>query len=186
MLNFFSNIDIRPLNKGFKYKNNYMMFPICCSDIFYDFVDFFLFYDFSDIEVKNVDEDVIIATGKDLKVGKYVVIDNIPCRVVEIEVSKPGKHGAAKMRVTGIGIFGGEKKVLLIPADAEVKVPIIKKRTGQVLSVLGETVQVMDKDTYETFEVPLSQDLKEVISEGKEIEIIETMGMRQIARAFKE
>lgn len=129
--------------------------------------------------------EIIFATGKDLKVGKYVVIDGIPCRVVEIDVSKPGKHGAAKMRITGIGLFGGEKKVLLIPADAEVQVPVIKKRTAQVISVVGDTAQVMDKDTYETFDVFVPEDVKESVSEGKEVEIVEAMGQRQIVRTFK-
>ncbi|MEM1688835.1 MAG: translation initiation factor IF-5A [Candidatus Anstonellales archaeon] len=129
--------------------------------------------------------EVIFATGKDLKVGKYVVIDGIPCRVVEIDVSKPGKHGAAKMRVTGIGLFGGEKKVLLIPADAEVQVPVIRKRTAQVISVLGDTAQVMDKETYETFDVFVPEEVKESVSEGKEVEIVEAMGQRQIVRTFK-
>ncbi|MCS7122858.1 MAG: translation initiation factor IF-5A [Candidatus Micrarchaeota archaeon] len=129
--------------------------------------------------------DVVFATGKDLKVGKYVVIDGIPCRVVEIDVSKPGKHGAAKMRITGIGLFGGEKKVLLIPADAEVQVPVIKKRNAQVISVLGDTAQVMDKETYETFDVYIPEDARESVSEGKEVEIVEAMGQRQIVRTFK-
>lgn len=127
----------------------------------------------------------MFATGKDLKVGKYVLIDGVPCRVVEIDVSKPGKHGAAKMRVTGIGIFGGEKKVLLIPADAEVQIPVIKRRTAQVLSVVNDTAQVMDKDTYETFDVEIPAEMKAEVGEGKEVEIIEAMGMRQIARTFK-
>lgn len=132
-----------------------------------------------------MDGDVVFATGKDLKVGKYVVIDGIPCRVVEIDVSKPGKHGAAKMRITGIGLFGGEKKVLLIPADAEVQVPVIKKRNAQVISVMGDTAQVMDKETYETFDVYIPEDARESVSEGKEVEIVEAMGQRQIVRTFK-
>ncbi len=132
-----------------------------------------------------MDGEILFATGKDLKVGKYVLIDGVPCRVVEIDISKPGKHGAAKMRITGIGIFGGEKKVLLIPADAEVQIPVIKRRTAQVLSVINDTAQVMDKDTYETFDVSIPAEMKDEVGEGKEVEIIEAMGMRQIARTFK-
>jgi translation initiation factor 5A len=130
--------------------------------------------------------DVIYGTGKDLKVGKYVVIDNVPCRVVELDVSKPGKHGAAKMRVTGIGIFNGEKKVLLIPADAEVVIPVIKKITGQIISVVGETAQIMNKETYEVFEVPVPEELKDKIQEGKEVEIIEAMGQRAISMVYNK
>jgi translation initiation factor 5A len=130
--------------------------------------------------------DVIYGTGKDLKVGKYVVIDNVPCRVVELDVSKPGKHGAAKMRVTGIGIFNGEKKVLLIPADAEVVIPVIKKITGQIISFVGETAQIMNKETYEVFEVPVPEELKDKIQEGKEVEVIEAMGQRAISMVYNK
>jgi translation initiation factor 5A len=130
--------------------------------------------------------DVIYGTGKDLKVGKYVVIDNLPCRVVELDVSKPGKHGAAKMRVTGIGIFNGEKKVLLIPADAEVVIPVIKKITGQIISVVGETAQIMNKETYEVFEVSVPEELKDKIQEGKEVEVIEAMGQRAISMVYNK
>jgi len=130
--------------------------------------------------------DVIYGTGRDLKVGKYVVIDNIPCKVVELDVSKSGKHGAAKMRVTGLGIFNGEKKVLLIPADAEVVIPVIKKITGQIISVVGETAQIMNKETYEVFEVPVPEELKDKIQEGKEVEVIEAMGQRAISMVYNK
>lgn len=32
-----------------------------------------------------------------LKEGSYVIIDGEPCKVVEIEKSKTGKHGSAKV-----------------------------------------------------------------------------------------
>src|SRR3989344_5905427 len=55
---------------------------------------------------------------KDLKVGKYVLIDDEPCRVVGVESSAPGKHGAAKMRVSAMSIFSGNRKTLMKPSDA--------------------------------------------------------------------
>jgi translation initiation factor 5A len=64
----------------------------------------------------------VFAVAKDLKIGRYVLIDDVPCRVVEIESSKPGKHGAAKMRITAIGVFEGQKKTLLSPGDADVEI----------------------------------------------------------------
>ena len=62
----------------------------------------------------------IFSSAKELKEGKYVIIEDIPCRIVNIDSSKPGKHGAAKMRVTGIGVFDSQKKMLLVPSDADV------------------------------------------------------------------
>ena len=34
-----------------------------------------------------------------IKEGRYIVIEEEPCRVVSIATSKPGKHGAAKARI---------------------------------------------------------------------------------------
>ncbi|HJJ86967.1 MAG TPA: translation initiation factor IF-5A, partial [Methanocorpusculum sp.] len=34
-----------------------------------------------------------------LKEGRYVVVDDEPCKIMSISISKPGKHGAAKARL---------------------------------------------------------------------------------------
>lgn len=122
------------------------------------------------------------AVAKDLKDGKYVLIDDIPCRVVEIESSKSGKHGAAKMRITGIGVFDGQKKVFLCPGDADVEVPIIDRKNVQIMSVNGKTAQVMDSQTYEMFDIDIPDEFKDTAVSGKEAEIIEAMGRKKIER----
>lgn len=124
----------------------------------------------------------IFATAKELREGKYVLIEDIPCRIVNIESSKPGKHGAAKMRITGVGIFGGEKKTLLTPGDADVEVPIIERKTVQIMSVSGNTVQVMDSQTYEMYDLEVPVELQGQAVAGKEAEIIAAMGRRMIER----
>ena len=93
------------------------------------------------------------ASMKEIKVGRYIIIDGIACRVVDIETSAPGKHGPAKMRVTGMGIFDGQKKTLLKSSDGDAEVPVIKKRKAQVVSVGDKTVQLMDSETFEVYEI---------------------------------
>ncbi len=124
--------------------------------------------------------DYMIATVKDLKKGKYVIIDGIPCKVVDIQVSKPGKHGSAKARVTAIGIFNGEKKQLLKPVDAEVHIPIVEKRVGQVVADMGDKYQLMDMETYETFEIDKNPDVSANV--GDEVEYIKALGQMQVVR----
>ena len=124
----------------------------------------------------------IFGVMKDLKVGKYVLVDDIPCRIVGIESSAPGKHGAAKMRVTAIGIFDGQKKTLLKPSDADVEIPIIDRKTGQVVSISGESAQIMDLADYSTFEIAIPPEMKAEIAAGKEVEYMETMGKKIIMR----
>ncbi len=116
-----------------------------------------------------------------LKVGHNIVIDGEPCRIVELEKSKPGKHGAAKVRLVAIGIFDNVKRTMVGPADSKVEVPIIEKKNGQIVSV-GDTVSVMDNETYEIIEMPLPQDekLREKLEPGATVEYWKIMGRYMI------
>lgn len=126
--------------------------------------------------------DKIFSSAKELKEGKYVIIEGIPCRIVNIDSSKPGKHGAAKMRVTGIGVFDGQKKQLLVPSDADVEIPIIDRQTAQVVAVNGNTVQLMDTTTYEVFELSIPEELQKDAAAGKEADIMCALGKKAITR----
>lgn len=94
-----------------------------------------------------------------LKVGSYVLIDDCVCQIKSYEKSKPGKHGSAKARITAADIFTGQKKGLLQPTSADAQVPIIKRSTAQVVAVMGDTVQIMDVENYETYDVARPKDI---------------------------
>ncbi len=119
-----------------------------------------------------------------IKVGSYVMVDNEPCRIVDYAKSKPGKHGSAKARVVAIGVFDGVKRSFVKPVDAQVEVPLIEKRSGQVLSQLPNAVQLMDLETYEVFEAPLPEEenLKSRLANGVEVEYWRIMGRLIIQR----
>ncbi|MCX6803023.1 MAG: translation initiation factor IF-5A [Candidatus Diapherotrites archaeon] len=100
-----------------------------------------------------VDEKKFEGAGS-LKPGHLVLIDGEVCQVRGVEKSKPGKHGAAKVRVTAFNIFTGQKRGLLKGTDAEVEVPIVPKGDATVVAILGEIIQIMDIITYETYDAP--------------------------------
>ncbi|MGC8538621.1 MAG: translation initiation factor IF-5A [Candidatus Micrarchaeia archaeon] len=127
-------------------------------------------------------EDLTIISIKDIKPGKFIMIDGFPCKVVDIETSSPGKHGAAKARITAIGVFDGKKRTLLKPTSSEVEAPVILKKRAQVVSITGDTVQLMDLETYETYELPAPEDIKGTLKPGAEVEVMEAMGQRSITR----
>ena len=129
-----------------------------------------------------------IVDTTDLKVGKYVLIDDEPCRIVDIQKSKPGKHGEAKIRVEAIGIFDDRKRSILKPAGHKVEVPIINKKTGQVTTMVGDQVQLMDMESYEVFEIPLPQEdeIKSMLKEGKEVLYMQAGNRRKIMQAKGE
>jgi translation initiation factor 5A len=120
----------------------------------------------------------------EVKTGNYILIDGEPCRVVEITKAKTGKHGSAKAHVVAIGLFSGNKKTLTAPVDQRVEMPIIEKRVGQIIADLGTSYQIMDLETFETFEIekPDDPELLEKIGPGKDVEYWEVMGKRLIVR----
>ncbi|MGQ9551220.1 MAG: translation initiation factor IF-5A [Candidatus Bathycorpusculaceae bacterium] len=119
-----------------------------------------------------------------LRVGGYMIIDNEPCRIVDLTKSKPGKHGSAKARIVAIGIFDGVKRSFVKPVDLTAEVPIIDKRTGQIFAVNPSGVQIMDLETYEYFDAafPTEEDVKAKIAPGVEIEYWRIMGRIKIVR----
>lgn len=124
----------------------------------------------------------VFASAKELKEGRFVLIDDIPCKVASIDSSKPGKHGAAKMRVVAIGVFDGQKKTLLVPSDADVEVPVIERQTAQIVALNGTTAQLMDTTTFETYELEVPEEYQAIAATGKEAEVMEAMGKRAITR----
>ncbi|OYT54035.1 MAG: translation initiation factor IF-5A [Candidatus Altiarchaeales archaeon ex4484_2] len=121
-----------------------------------------------------------IGTIKDLKEGKYVIIDGEACRVSKITKSKPGKHGGMKARLEAVGIFDDQKRNIMGPVSQKVEIPIISKDTCQVLNVVGGNVQLMDMTSYETFELPVPKDYKGELSQGNEVLVMGALGQRKI------
>ncbi len=123
-----------------------------------------------------------LAEVRTLKVNRYVIIDDEPCKIMSISTSKPGKHGEAKARIEAIGIFDGQKRSIVHPVKHKVNVPMIDKRSAQVLALMGDNVQLMDLETYETFEMQIPDEFKDALEPGKEIQYLQALGKKKITR----
>ncbi|MCK5259062.1 MAG: translation initiation factor IF-5A [Thermoplasmatales archaeon] len=118
-----------------------------------------------------------------LRVNRYVIINDEPCKIASISTSKPGKHGESKARIEAIGVFDGQKRSIVHPVKHKVHVPMIDKRTAQVLALIGNSsVQLMDLETYATFEMPIPDEFKGQLEPGKEIQYLEALGRKKITR----
>lgn len=116
---------------------------------------------------------------RDLKEGNYVMIDEEPCVIKSYSTSKPGKHGSAKARVEGKGVFDDQRRSFSQPVDAKIQVPIIERKQGQVVSKTSDTVvQVMDLDTYETFDMKIPEEMS--VEEDENLIFLEGMGQRRV------
>lgn len=118
-----------------------------------------------------------------LKEGSYIIIDGEPCKIVSLEKSKPGKHGAAKARIVAIGLFDGVKRSIIKPVDAKIEVPVVNKRVGQVISL--RPLMIMDLENPEIFfetEMPEDQELAAKLKEGVQVEYWDILGRKKIVR----
>ncbi|MFX0038610.1 MAG: translation initiation factor IF-5A [Promethearchaeota archaeon] len=102
-----------------------------------------------------------------LKTGQYIMVDEEPCIIKSTERSKSGKHGHAKVRVTCVGMFDNNKRSLTIPSGHMVEVPEITKGNAQINFIEENSINIMDLESYESFDVkwPQEEELKSKLKE---------------------
>ncbi len=113
-----------------------------------------------------------IAKVGELREGSYAIINDEPSQIVSIQKSKPGKHGSAKFRCTAISLFDGRKQSFVSSTDSNIQVPIVDKRSGQVINLGPGSVQIMDLETYDMMDVamPADEEVASKLEAGKNIE----------------
>ena len=112
---------------------------------------------------------------RELKVGRYVNIDDEPCKIVSIDTSKPGKHGSAKANIVATSIFTGAKKSLVGPVSTKCHVPLIDKRKATILYTNGSEVSVLDAETNQEVVIEINDDHECSLEPGAEILYIVAM-----------
>lgn len=115
--------------------------------------------------VMVLSEKKLVTVGT-LKEGNLVILDDQACKIVDVKVSKPGKHGHAKVNLTAVGLLDSKKRNVVMPGHDNIEVPIIDKRSAQVLSITGDVANVMDAETFETFDLKIPEELKGACVEG--------------------
>lgn len=120
---------------------------------------------------------------RNLRPNGYMIIDDEPCKIMSISTSKPGKHGEAKARIEAVGLFDGTKRSVVHPVKHKVGVPMIDKRQAQVITASGEAAQIMDLETYETFDIVVDEEYQGKLEPGKEINYMIALGRMKITRA---
>jgi len=88
---------------------------------------------------------------RELKEGRYVIIDDE-------------------------GIFDGQKRSIVQPVTAKIYVPIVERKSGQVLTIGDTSAQLMDNSDYSTIDIPITAEDREKLEEGKEVSYLLVMG----------
>jgi len=70
-----------------------------------------------------------------LRKNGFVVLKNKACKIVEMTTSKTGKHGHAKVHLTGLDIFTGKKYEDMCPSTHNMQVPNVTRSELEVLDI---------------------------------------------------
>ncbi len=117
----------------------------------------------------------------ELKKGDSILLeDKYICKITDITISAPGKHGHAKARIEAVGVIDDKKRIIIMSAEDRAQVPIIEKKNAQIISVSGEKAQLMDLESYEVFEAFVPEELKAKLKEGVQVTYSDLMGEKVI------
>ena len=113
--------------------------------------------------------DTKIVGANQIQKGSFILMGGIACKVVDVEISKPGKHGHSKVRISAVGLVDDKKRIEVMPGHDNVEVPVIEKRNAQVLSVQGDIANVMDSENYETYDLKIPEEFKGQLKDGMSV-----------------
>lgn len=125
-----------------------------------------------------------LVDATELRQGSFAIINEAPCVVKSIDISKTGKHGASKCRIEAIGILDDKKRITVMPGSERVAVPMIEKKKAQVLNLNKQEAKasLMDLENFETVDSAIASDLLENITEGSQVEYWNVEGKKIIKR----
>ena len=128
-----------------------------------------------------------MAMASDLERGTCFMHKNQVVRVARKELVNCGTHSHTKLKLFVVPAFGagGEKAVTLAHND-KVDIVEINKKKGHLISISGNTGQVMDFSTYETFDAEVAdEELKDELQENDMVMYAEYQGKFIITEKLK-
>jgi len=116
----------------------------------------------------------------DLKKGDAVVMDDRPCKIVEKNVSKPGRHGITRARLVVLDVFTSRKMDHIYKQADKLEIPILQTQEYCVLDIDAElkTMQLLNETTAEIRTIALPQDelvVEQIRSEWDTVPMLATV-----------
>ena len=84
--------------------------------------------------VAGASKTIPIRAGE-VRKGGFLVMKGKPCKVIEISVSKTGKHGHAKANINGIDVFTGKKYNEISPCSHNMLEPAMFRSEWQLTDI---------------------------------------------------
>ena len=136
----------------------------------------------------NVGSHTYPTAAGNIKKNGYVILKGFPCKVVDVSISKTGKHGHAKAHIVGLDIFTAKKYEDISTTSHNMQVPNVDRYEYQLTDINKEGyVAIMDEEgnVREDLRLPegeLGETIKEKFEEGSELDVVvlSAMGHDQI------
>ena len=106
-----------------------------------------------------------------LKKGSYLLHRGEPYEVIDMGIVVTGTHSHSKTKATVKGVFSGTTEILIKSHHETVEELDIIRKKATVISISGESIQVMDSVSFETKDGVA--EYPNDISEGDEITYID-------------
>lgn len=135
-----------------------------------------------------------------LRKNGHAMLKGKPCKIVELSVSKTGKHGHAKCAIVGIDIFTNKKYEDMCPSTHNMEVPNLTRLEFQLLDCDEDSgcvsVLLENGDTKDDLNLPkltdgnleeTAQEIVKAFVDGKSIlvTVLKSMDQEKIT-AWKE
>eukprot|EP00758_Cryptobia_borreli_P013343 Tbor_TRINITY_DN5825_c1_g1::TRINITY_DN5825_c1_g1_i1::g.6674::m.6674/K03263/EIF5A; translation initiation factor 5A len=124
-----------------------------------------------------------------LKKGDHMVIKGHPCKIIDMSVSKTGKHGHAKASIVAVDIFTKQKLEDQAPTTHNVEAPFVKSQAFSLMDINEEGgLSLMDEENNmrEDLNLPpdeeLASEIKRMFEDGKDLtlNVVSAMGTEQV------
>jgi len=71
----------------------------------------------------------------EVKKGGHAMLRGHPCKILEVNVSKTGKHGHAKAHMVGLDVFTGKRYEDMFPTSHTIEIPVVVRSEYQLVSL---------------------------------------------------
>ncbi len=114
--------------------------------------------------------------AKDVERGAYFKVRNDIYKLKRKELIAVGTHSHTKLKFFAKALFGGGEKDFTFGHTDNVEILDISKKRGQIISIEGKRAQVMDSESYETFDAEITDDVTDNLVEGGPTSFIQIDG----------
>ena len=145
-------------------------------------------YDFS-ASSSGAAETIPMEAGQ-IRKGGLIMIKGFPCKVLDVSVSKTGKHGHAKCNFIASNIFNNKKLEDMIPSSHGTTVPVVVRTEYTLVDINDEDFMVLmtdGGDTREDLKLPTwpetyADELRTMFDDGQQLilTVLKACGQEQV------